>query len=139
WCETATEGMRITAVVPGGPADVIGLQRGDTLVKIDDQRLRSNADLVRALRNARGLVTITYRHGATDRPTRIEVGLARGNGLRAAGNGPRPGAGAERRVVEEERQPPEAEAGVEVFQETLAHQSGPQRPPALALQGSHRG
>lgn len=77
WCEKATEGMRITAVVPGGPADAIGLQRGDTLVKIDDHRLRSNADLVRALRCARGLVTITYRQGATDRLTKIEVDLAR--------------------------------------------------------------
>ena len=76
WCEAATEGMRIVAVVPGGPADAIGLQRGDTLVKIDDQRLRSNADLVRAVRNARGLVTITYRQGATDRLTKIEVDLA---------------------------------------------------------------
>jgi S1-C subfamily serine protease len=77
WCETATEGMRITAVVPGGPADLIGLRRGDTLVKIDDHRLRSNADLVRALRCARGLVTITYRQGATDRLTKIDVDLAR--------------------------------------------------------------
>jgi S1-C subfamily serine protease len=77
WCEPATEGLRITAVVPGGPADLIGLLRGDTLVKIDDQRLRSNADLVRALRNARGLVTITYRQGATDRLRKIDVDLAR--------------------------------------------------------------
>ncbi len=76
WCESATEGMRITAVVPGGPGDAIGLQRGDILVKIDDQRLRSNTDLVRALRNARGLVTITYRSGQTDRLTKIEVDLA---------------------------------------------------------------
>ncbi|HEX5272529.1 MAG TPA: PDZ domain-containing protein [Gemmataceae bacterium] len=77
WCEPSTEGMRITAVVPGGPADAIGLVRGDTLVKIDDQRLRSNADLLRALRNARGLVTITYRSAVTERLTRIEVDLAR--------------------------------------------------------------
>jgi S1-C subfamily serine protease len=77
WCESATEGMRITAVVPGGPADLIGLQRGDTLIKIDDHRLKSNADLVRALRNARGLVTVTYRSGVTDRLTKIDVDLAR--------------------------------------------------------------
>jgi S1-C subfamily serine protease len=77
WCESATEGMRITAVVPGGPADLIGLRRGDTLVKIDDQRVRSNTDLVRALRSARGLVTITYRSGQTDRLTKIDVDLAR--------------------------------------------------------------
>jgi S1-C subfamily serine protease len=77
WCEPAAEGLRITAVVPGGPADLIGLQRGDTLIRLDDQRLRGNADLVRALRNARGLVTLTYRQGATDRLTKIDVDLAR--------------------------------------------------------------
>jgi S1-C subfamily serine protease len=77
WCEPVNEGMRITAIVPGGPADAIGLQRGDTLVKIDDQRLRSNTDLVRALRNARGLVTIVYRSGRTDRLVSIDVDLAR--------------------------------------------------------------
>jgi S1-C subfamily serine protease len=77
WCEAAAEGMRLTAVVPGGPADAIGLQRGDTLVKIDDQRVRSNAELVRALRNARGLVTLVYRQGLTDRLVKIDVDLAR--------------------------------------------------------------
>ncbi len=77
WCEPATEGLRITAVVPGGPADAIGLVRGDTLLKIDDQRLRSNADLTRALRNARGLITLTYRSAATGQITKIDVDLAR--------------------------------------------------------------
>jgi S1-C subfamily serine protease len=77
WCEKSPEGMRITAVVPGGPADALGLQRGDTLVKIDDQRLRTNADLVRALRNTRGLVSIVYRQGLTDRLVRIDADLAR--------------------------------------------------------------
>jgi len=77
WCEKATDGVRITAVTPSGPADAIGLQRGDTLVKIDDQRVRTNADLVRALRNSRGLVTLTYRSGQTDRIVKIDVDLAR--------------------------------------------------------------
>jgi S1-C subfamily serine protease len=77
WCEKSSEGLRITATVPGGPADLLGLQRGDTLVKIDDQRLHSNADLIRALRGARGLVTIVYRQGQTNRLVTIDVDLAR--------------------------------------------------------------
>jgi S1-C subfamily serine protease len=77
WCEPATEGMRVTAVVPSSPAEIIGLQRGDTLVKIDDQRLRSNAELVRALRNARGPITLVYRQAQTGRLVKIEVDLAR--------------------------------------------------------------
>jgi serine protease Do len=77
WCEASDEGMRVTAVVPGSPAEAIGLQRGDTLVKIDDQRVRSHQDLVRALRNARGLVTLVYRQGQTNRLVKIDVDLAR--------------------------------------------------------------
>jgi S1-C subfamily serine protease len=77
WCEPATEGMRLTAVVPGSPADIIGLERGDVIVKIDDQRMRSNADLISALRNARGLVTLVVRKGRTDRLVRLDVDLAR--------------------------------------------------------------
>src|SRR5262249_4405860 len=77
WCEPAGEGMRVTAVVPGSPAEIIGLQRGDTLLKIDDQRVRSQAELVRALRTARGLVTLVYRQAQTDRIVKIDVDLAR--------------------------------------------------------------
>jgi S1-C subfamily serine protease len=77
WCEAANEGMRVTAVVPNSPAEAIGLTRGDTLLKIDDQRVRSHAELVRALRTARGLVTLVYRQGQTDRLVKIDVDLAR--------------------------------------------------------------
>jgi S1-C subfamily serine protease len=76
WCEKSDEGLRITAVTPSGPADALGLQRGDTLIKIDDQRLRTIADLVRALRNARGLITLTYRSGQTKGIVKTDVDLA---------------------------------------------------------------
>ena len=77
WCEPGSEGMRVTAVVPGSPAEAVGLRRGDTLLKIDDQRVRSNQELVRALRNSRGLTTLVYRQGQTDRLVKIDVELAR--------------------------------------------------------------
>ena len=77
WCEPSKEGMRITSTVPNGPADAIGLRRGDTIVKIDDEKVRSNAELVNALRNARGLVTMVVRDGRTDRLVKVDVDLAR--------------------------------------------------------------
>lgn len=77
WCEPVNEGMRLTAVVTGSPAEIIGLERGDVIVKIDDQRIRTNADLVSVLRNARGLVTLVIRKGKNDRLVKLDVDLAR--------------------------------------------------------------
>jgi S1-C subfamily serine protease len=76
WCEPASEGMRVTAVVPGSPAELLGLGRGDVLVRIDDRRTRSQADLVRALRNARGLITLLVRKGGTGALVKLDVDLA---------------------------------------------------------------
>jgi S1-C subfamily serine protease len=77
WCEPAGEGLRITTVLPGGPADLIGLQRGDVLLKLDDRRIRSKSDLAGALRDARGLVTLTVRKADTQSLVRLDVDLAR--------------------------------------------------------------
>jgi S1-C subfamily serine protease len=77
WCEAAGDGMRIITIVPNSPAEAIGLLRGDTLLKIDDQRVRTHHELVRALRSARGLTTIVYRQGLTGRLVSIDVDLAR--------------------------------------------------------------
>ena len=77
WCEPTAEGMRVTAVVPGGPADLIGLRRGDTLVRVDDRRVRTQAELLAALRLARGLVTLDVRQALTGRLVRLEVDLFR--------------------------------------------------------------
>ncbi len=40
WLRTSTDGS-VPAVVPGGPADIAGLQEGDVLTAIDDQRIDS--------------------------------------------------------------------------------------------------
>jgi S1-C subfamily serine protease len=40
WLRGATDGS-VPAVVPGGPADIAGLQEGDVLTAIDDQRIDS--------------------------------------------------------------------------------------------------
>ncbi len=77
WCEPATDGMRLTSVVPGSPAEAIGLARGDTILKIDDHRTRTNAELANALRNAPGLVTLTVRKGDTRTIVKIDADLAR--------------------------------------------------------------
>lgn len=62
-------GAVITALNPGGPAELALLRRGDTVVQVDDQRLDAGHPLVQLLRgrfkpNQR--VTLTYsRSGAT--------------------------------------------------------------------------
>lgn len=77
WCEPSPEGMRITAIVPASPADLIGLTRGDVLVKVDDYRVRTQAELLFALRQTRGLVTLLVRRAGTERLVRLEVDLFR--------------------------------------------------------------
>jgi S1-C subfamily serine protease len=77
WCEKVAEGMRVTSVAPGSTADLIGLQRGDIIIKVDDQRVRSQAELLRALGDSGGLVTLTVRKGDTGRAVRIDADLSR--------------------------------------------------------------
>src|SRR5262249_48300643 len=77
WCEPAQEGMRVTAVGPGTPAAGIGLDRGDTILKVDDQRVRSQNDLIAALRESSGFVTLTVRRGDTGKVVRLDVDLGR--------------------------------------------------------------
>jgi S1-C subfamily serine protease len=77
WCEPDKEGMRIVAVIPGGPAEAIGLSRGDTILKIDDRKVRSQDELARALRSARGSATLTVRSGQTGRVVTVDTDLGR--------------------------------------------------------------
>ncbi|MGQ9591120.1 MAG: M28 family peptidase [Planctomycetota bacterium] len=44
------EGVRVREVVPGSAAEDAGLERGDILLSVDDDRLKSEDDLVRAVR-----------------------------------------------------------------------------------------
>ncbi|MGK4277479.1 PDZ domain-containing protein, partial [Escherichia coli] len=41
WCEAAAEGMRVTSVAADTPAAQAGLERGDVILKVDDQRVRA--------------------------------------------------------------------------------------------------
>lgn len=55
------EGLIVTSVVPGAPAEKAGLREHDVLLQIDDEPLREVADLVAKIRGAdkRGL-SVTY-------------------------------------------------------------------------------
>jgi S1-C subfamily serine protease len=77
WCEPAAEGMRVTTVGPDTPASRSGLQRGDTLLKVDDTRVRTQNDLTGALLNSGGFVMLTVRKGDTGRVGKLDVDLTR--------------------------------------------------------------
>jgi hypothetical protein len=46
----APNGLRVTSVVPGGPADRAGMRAGDHLLAIDGRRISTSADARRILR-----------------------------------------------------------------------------------------
>ncbi|MBI1914468.1 MAG: PDZ domain-containing protein [Planctomycetes bacterium] len=75
WCEPATDGVRITNVPVSTPAEALGLERGDIIIKVDNQRVRTNRDLTAALRDSGGVANLYVRKGATDRLIRLEVVL----------------------------------------------------------------
>jgi S1-C subfamily serine protease len=77
WCEPDKEGMRITAVARESSAGRIGLERGDVILKIDDERVRSQQDLLAALYNSGGFITMAVRKGQTGRVVKLEADLAR--------------------------------------------------------------
>jgi S1-C subfamily serine protease len=77
WCEPAAEGMRVTSLAADTPAALAGLERGDIILKVDDQRVRSAADLLAALRGSGGFATLTLRKGQGGPLGKIEVDLAR--------------------------------------------------------------
>ncbi|MCS7080331.1 MAG: PDZ domain-containing protein [Chloracidobacterium sp.] len=47
-----TEGVLVTEVIPGSPAEKAGIRAGDCLVKIGDRPIRDSRDLARELRRA---------------------------------------------------------------------------------------
>jgi S1-C subfamily serine protease len=73
WVEPAPDGVRITHVPTGTPAELLALERGDVIVKVDNQRVRTNRDLIAALRDSGGVANVYVRKRATDRVTRLEV------------------------------------------------------------------
>lgn len=77
WCEPGADGMRITAVAAGTPAERLGLQRGDVILRIDDERVRSQNDLLQALSRSGGLVSLVVRKGQSGRLVRLDADLTR--------------------------------------------------------------
>lgn len=73
WCEPTTDGVRITNVPVGTPAEALGFERGDIIVKVDNQRVRTNRDLIAALRDSGGVANVYVRKRSTDRLIRLEV------------------------------------------------------------------
>lgn len=47
--ENARDGVRVTGIYPESPAEEAGLRRGDEIVAVDDDEVRSNRDLQRLL------------------------------------------------------------------------------------------
>ena len=48
-------------------------ERGDIIIKVDNQRVRTNRDLTSALQESGGVATVYVRKRATDRLIRLEV------------------------------------------------------------------
>ncbi|MCU0311043.1 MAG: S1C family serine protease [Acidimicrobiales bacterium] len=61
-------GTRVTAVSPGGPADVAGLRPGDVVTTVDGAAVRSMSELASTIRHHRpgDTVTITVRRDGED-------------------------------------------------------------------------
>jgi carboxyl-terminal processing protease len=74
--EAGEDGVRVLAPMPGSPAARAGLQRGDVIVRVDDQPLLGVplADAIARMRGAPGSpVTITVRRPRADHEIRISL------------------------------------------------------------------
>src|SRR5690606_34703835 len=74
--EEAPEGIVITEVIPGGPADQAGLQTGDLLVGLDGKPVPTLVDLVRVLEAHRPQDRILVRFRRDDQEALASLVLA---------------------------------------------------------------
>lgn len=74
------EGVRIRRVVPGGPADDAGLERGDVITAVDGQSMRSVDDVRAALENKSpgDEVTFTVRRDNQEEDIDVTLGTRAG-------------------------------------------------------------
>jgi serine protease Do len=72
----SANGVYITQVTNGSPADNAGLQRGDVIVSLAGQAIRNSGDLVEALRNHPGgdNVAVDYYRDGTKESSQITLG-----------------------------------------------------------------
>ena len=76
WYEPGMGGLRVTAVIPGGPTDQAGLRRDDTILTINQVPLRSPAELFYFLRSGRGQAMLQVRKGNSGIVAPLTVPLA---------------------------------------------------------------
>ncbi len=69
----ARKGARVSQLVPGGPAEKAGLQRGDLITKLDDQTVTSVDELILAIRQHKvgDSVQVTYQRGGASRTAQV--------------------------------------------------------------------
>lgn len=77
WCDPVADGLRIVTLGAGTPADALGLQRGDVILKVDNTRVRSNKEMVDALNQSGGLATLVVRKGDSGQLVRLDALLTR--------------------------------------------------------------
>jgi hypothetical protein len=73
------DGVRISTVSPAGPADQVGIQRGDFIVAIDDHNVFTVEELSALIRlyKAGQKVRIRFRHNTTINDANLIMGRAR--------------------------------------------------------------
>ncbi|MCH8501262.1 MAG: DegQ family serine endoprotease [Aliidiomarina sp.] len=59
------QGIRVTSVESGSPAERIGLRENDVILAVNRQPVSSNRDLQEAIQNSRGVIALNLRRGNT--------------------------------------------------------------------------
>ncbi|MFN4242306.1 MAG: S1C family serine protease [Tepidisphaerales bacterium] len=75
--EAEEQGLRLQAVTPGGPSERAGLRAGDVILRIDNEEMKSQQDVIRLLsRRAPGQVVQVEvrREGAENQVIRVRLG-----------------------------------------------------------------
>jgi len=74
------DGVRLSRVDSGGPADTAGLQVDDVITAIDDQPVTAPEELIVAIRTHRpgDRVTLTYERGGQERTAQVTLGSREG-------------------------------------------------------------
>ncbi len=71
-----TDGARVQAVTPGGPADQAGIRAGDVIKKIDDAKVADGVELIVKIRSFEPgqRVTLAYDRGGSEQTTAVVLG-----------------------------------------------------------------
>jgi S1-C subfamily serine protease len=77
WSEPAADGLRMAALHDNAPAARAGLRRGDVILRVGDQPVRKQSDLLKALDRAHGQVNLEVRQAQTGRVVQLSVNLSR--------------------------------------------------------------